>query len=282
MRLFSLKPIEADLRRTVSSLATVKLLHDIDDPQFLRQHRHRSDWHELRQFLEAAHFAAAVSDTILRPVITRYQAANGETWIAVLLYLFWRPVRFIHRKLQYMDRREPMIVFSQIHWSFLAACRRIDLDARGERFSQKILNDTRHDVQLWFQDQQQERDNLVELYDDDGDLIIDPPDRCLNQANAELNIDRFWGAARLRQLLLDGAITRHDYEVLVGCHLDGHSLEAVAAKLGVPYGIAKKRRQRAERKIAKIAPAMSPGSPGSPLFHLGRSSKTEATNGRER
>lgn len=260
MCLFTLEPFEADLTRAIARPEALELFRDIDDADFLRESRRCADWVDLRRCLESVRFAAALSDPILRPVIRKFQAPDSELWWTVLLYLFWRPVRFMHRKLLYLDRDEPMIVFSQLHWSFLAACSRIDLDARGERFSQKILNDTRHDTKLWFRAEELERRSFDDMFDDEGGLVLDLPTLCLAQATADHEIDRYWTTARLRQLLLDGVLTAQDYQVLLGCHLHGYSLEEMAARLGVPYGVVKKRRQRAEKKVEEFAPQMSPSN----------------------
>jgi DNA-directed RNA polymerase specialized sigma24 family protein len=77
--------------------------------------------------------------------------------------------------------------------------------------------------------------------------------------------DVVWARAHLKALVRRGEISESDYLILIGCYLYGHSLDEMAARLGMSYDATRKRRQRVLKIIQKNANSVSPGPGPRPL-----------------
>lgn len=278
MCLFSLAKIEADLDREISSPPSEALFL-----QFITKlpSEHRNDlggWSDLRETLEQIGFKPEKSDPLIRAIIQGYQDDGEVAWNGVAVHLFWRPLCRIHRGL--LGRDESHILFAEIHWRFLAALSRFDLSRRTNHLGKKLLNDTWSDTRRSYRNFHGQH---VQFLEDeiDEDPCLRTTSHYWDRREIESAIDRHWAIERLRLLVRDGSLTRTDFQILLGCHLYSRSISEMADNLCISYGVAKKRRQRAEKKLQKNAPHLSPNDPDSPLYPIERSTRKEADNVRK-
>jgi len=207
----------------------------------------------------------------LRNVRDRPQAQHQDA----LLFLAWDSLIKLSRHLRRLDTSSDEM-WSNLLWSFSLATSKIDLNRRDELIGRKLLNDTQHNTRAWYERQ---RDPQYFNPQDQNDLGEYPecriPSAYAAQATAEFYIDRNWAINRLRRLVTEGFLERPDFQILLGCHIYGRSIEEIAVHLGIPYGVAKKRRQRAVKKLQKNAPSLSPNDPDSPLYQVERTTRRE-------
>ncbi|MFH2074935.1 MAG: hypothetical protein ABIJ57_06245 [Pseudomonadota bacterium] len=230
------------------------------------------NWAKAKDWVEESGHKAEACDVLLTPVIQAAQQEPDAIWNSILLYLFLRPLGDFLRARKWLD--EQAALFSQLHWDFLHAVYRIDLHQRRKFIGQKIINDTfwatRREYAKTF------RRPGFQGEDPENSPIDRIPCAYASQAVPEFLIDRDWAIARLKDFARRGRISRGDFQILLGCCLYGRSLDDMATRLGIEYGAAKKRRQRALEKIEKIAPDLSPSTTDSPLYLVERSSRKEA------
>lgn len=244
-----------------------------------------TSWNEVRHWVEARDIGGVEADRALRPVLHMAQQAMDETWHDTLLVLFWRRLAQISAWLSAVevDRSERD---SQIVWAFLKVLQRVNLQLRPAHIGRKITNDTAHDVRLHFA---QPRGELKTI-----DPILTEEERALGWvgakepgvedpgfASVEMERDRELATAQLMALAARGRIARADALILIGCHLYGHSLQEMAAELGLPYETVKRRRQRAAQYLRVHAKYLSPELPESPLRPLRHAARKEESDVRD-
>lgn len=278
MCLFSLAQIESDLKCEIQSPPSEALFLRFVSQLPSDANSHLSGWPDLRQSLDRLGFKAQRSDPLIRQIIRGYQGDGDGTWTSVAVYLFWRPLRQIYFGLRGLD--EPHILFAEIHWRFLAALSRIDLSRREREFGKKLLNDTRADTRRSYRTFY---GHHVQFEEDEYDEL--PEQRIGSHywtaEDIESSVGRSWAIERLRSLARDGSLSRPDYQILLGCYIYGRSLDQMAEHLGITYGAAKKRRQRATKKLRENASDLSPNPPARSLYPLERSTRKEADHVRK-
>ena len=231
-----------------------------------------STWRDVRDWLSAAGDWSADGDAVLRPILEAFKRAPDETWYHVLLCLFWPGLDRIARRLKLLGGDHVEELDSQIHWAFLHALHRLDLSQRPSRLGQKLLNDTQHDVRSVYTLEcklQGQFDRDEDREEEDEGILARQTYNDAEPIWTEFRIDRAWACARLRVLLRRGALSLVEYVVLVRCCLHGDSDWELAARQGLTYEAAKRRRQRALAALKKTAPDLSPESPDSPLSRVG-------------
>jgi len=276
---FSLSKIDQDLSRQVQSPdaeSRILILGSKLPEELIPK---ISSWENARSWLDHVYAYREEADQLLYPLIEDYQSNPDEIGNAILLYMFWTPLTSIFRFRRKLD--SPSALFSEIHWMFLEVLNRLDTESRPQRIGQKILNDTNRGV----------RDRYIPKSKSPVRLFIDEEEEaarqnglgawCLQHGVIEYGFDRQKAISRLKSLARQGHISKSDFQMILGCHLYGRSIDEMASQLGVSYGVAKKRRQRAEKKLQKNAPHLSPNHLDSPLYQVERSSRKEASDGSE-
>lgn len=223
-----------------------------------------SSWNDARQWLNVTGAWREAADALLRPVLTAFKLAPDCGWFPILLFLFWPHLDRIARQLEPLDSDNIDEIESLIHWTFLQVVHRIDLDKRQARLGQKLLNDIRHEVREAYDHERERAANAEPL---PAQTLQDEPDDTENAdfefcdpgfERCDLEHDFAWARTRLKSLVRRGRLSAPDYLILVGCHLYGHSLHVMAARLGLSYEAAKKRQQRATRILREDKETLSP------------------------
>lgn len=261
MCLFSLAKIEQELEREVQSpVAEAKFLEYVArlPPEMAAG---LAGWSNVRAILRALGVKTEAADPVLRPLIQMLQAADGGESAGIALYIFWFPISATCRRFWRLD--DPDRLFSQATWDLLRAIHQIDLNCRMSRIGMKIVNDVTHGVRAWYRREQKRFPALI-VEDDEPDPYEELHSHYGEHLIAEQLIDRAWTVARLRALAEAGAISRADFQILLGCYVYGRPLEEMARHLGVEYQAAKKRRQRAVKKLEEFFPRPVPKQPGQP------------------
>jgi hypothetical protein len=155
----------------------------------------------------------------------------------------------------------------------------MDVTKRPERIAQKIVNDTIHRLhdeyrRRWDQqgaERQTDEKALGEIADGGSWSSFREVDRRLDQRS---QLEVYW------QALGAGLIDGKDHYLLVGSRIYGHALSDCAAQVGLTYGAAKKRRQRAEKRIGVdhtdfSAENLSPLLRRPPLSLMGRAHNSQ-------
>lgn len=278
MCLFSLAKFARDLDQEISSQpCEAQFLQFVSTvPPELAQDL--SGWPDVREFCQKEGLETGATDPLVRGLIVGFQGTGSGPWVTIVHFLFWETLAQIQNR--YGKRDEPGVVFSQACWSLLQRLGLFDLKMRPERLGQKIKNDVWHDVRRNFRVEKTKHPRL--LKDEEAEDLADRiPSRYPGHEIATQAIERQWAITRLKAMVHGGAISRPDFQILLGCHLYGRSIEEMAVHLGVSYGVAKKRRQRAVKKLQITAPHLSPEDPDSPLIPLERDSRKEACDAPE-
>ena len=267
-----------DSRDSLDRLQQMK--HECPDAPFAAL----ASWGDVRRWLDKGGIWREATDSVLRPVLAAYKQNPNQTWQDILLFLFWRSlarVQWILRRLE----PEPACRFSQVSWAFLHALARLDLNQRSSRLGAKLIQDARHDAWLYFVREDARGRKHKPLADE-----IDQSDTegvggvSLGGAEdydfleAEFTHDGNWAVARLKDLVRTGQLSPADSQILIACHLEGATLEEMAAQLGLSYQAMKKRRQRAAGHLKIIAPDLSPDLPDTPLIPLRPAPRREKTD----
>lgn len=237
-----------------------------------------------RDWAKEVALTSEAADRVLRPMLASFGRGRDPYWCDLIFYIFWPDLRQLAGRLRRLDRDQSRLD-SRVCWAFLQALHRIDIEQRTSRLGLKLLNDTQHDVRRAYASdaRRERRECLIVEEDDDQDVAgVAPPGQWDAQyAAIEMHHDRSWAVAQLRARVRAGQLARADFLILVGCHLYGRGLEEMAARLGLNYEAAKKRRQRAINHLNKFSPGLSPDCPESPLMSLSRTSRKERPRGRE-
>jgi hypothetical protein len=279
-------------------LHEIQSLH-VDSP--LQAH---GTWDDARRWLEKEGHRQHEADAVLRPVLEAAQAAPDELWHDILLFLFWQPLVMCRRGLKRYDEGKATIadlpdirLDSEILWAFITVLHRIDLAARGDRFGLKILNDVQHDVRKAYkpkghppivsddenaaaglhdrENRKAVRKRVVQfLYllidgeeeeDEEGRGVHVPGIEDEEFVAVERRHDVVWARAHLKALVRRGEISESDNLILIGCLIYGYSPKEMAARLGVSYDVARKRKQRVLKYLRENAqkdvPHHRPGGP---------------------
>ena len=231
-------------------------------------------WLGVEEWVNSTGFRSADTDVVLRWLIRYSRDQPGSHPQELLLLLAWNSLVELHGILRRLERNAGSS-WPTLYWSFLKAMGRIDLGRRSTHIGQKLLNDSQHDTRLWYRHEREKHPGVI-IGEDEDDPTERIPSPYVEQASAGHRIERQWAIKRLRSLVRSGTLTRPDFQILLGCHLYGRSIDEMAAHLGIPYGVAKKRRQRAVKKLQKSAPHLSPNDPDSPLYPVERISRKEA------
>lgn len=186
-------------------------------------------------------------DDALRPILVAHSEDGDQRWRTILLVFFWPGLASIHRHKRVWDP-DPEELWQNIVWTFIQVVCRIDPDQRPYRLAQKIYNNTVHRLhdeyrRRWDRARCEEGvpDERLEILAG-GVEGVDLDGIALREAQEE-------EIRRLRRDLAEGLITEPDFYLMVGCRVYGQPLRDCAAKLGIAYEVAKKRRQRVEARL---------------------------------
>jgi hypothetical protein len=237
----------------------------------------------LRRWTQRNDLTTEAADLCLRPILQALTVSLDTYWREVLFYLFWPDLGRTAGRLRRLDR-DPDRLGSQTCWAFVQCIHRIDVEMRLSRLGLKILNDVQHDVRSSYSRDAERNRRCISVdvpLGENGRGVLSFGTSDIQYAAFDLQHDRSWAIAKLRALVRSGQLARADFLILVGCHLYGRGLEEMAARLGLNYEAAKKRRQRAVNHLNKFSPGLSPDCPESPLMSLSRTSRKERPRGRE-
>ena len=233
-----------------------------------------STWLGLEAWVNGIGIRSTDSDFVLRWLIKNCRDQPGTHSQELFLLVAWDSLLGLHRVLLRLDEDVDGL-WSNLTWSFLRVVCRFDLNMRPGFIGKKLLNDTQHDTRQCYAKFRNDPS-----FNQTTDPENDPLDRVqvgdLGHASADILLDRSLAIKHLRRLVRSGHLSRPDFQILLGCHLYGRSINEMAVHLGIPYGAAKKRRQRAVKKLQKSAPHLSPSDPDSPLYPIERNSRKEA------
>lgn len=278
MRLDSFQP-PRDLAEAVTAPDFLERLHRLQIEFPLSPFPALATWDQVRRQIERVTIWNKESDALLRPILIVARREPDACWPQILLFLCWRGLASIARRLRYLDK-DPNALDAQVYWMFLRIVCRLDPARREARLGQKIINDVRHEVRERYDREDAPIDQASELVDeqpdDDGEEpgsaeIRGDEDRAF--AVAEACHDVSWGRARLKALVRRGRLSGPDYLILIGCHLYSRSLGEMATRLGLSYEAAKKRQQRTAKILRENARFLSPAPPRTPLKGIGRAAR---------
>lgn len=282
---FNLADLERSLMRQIGSACHDERLRMLRSGDFELERGRFCNWLEVRHWLDDVGIWHERADPILRPMLEAYQQSYDQAWSEILLYLFWRPLARVYWLVATQDS-DPATRHSQVFWAFTKALQRIDVDRRGERLGAKVIQDTRHDVREFYERERARGRRCKYLEDmlsgeENHRSGWEVPSHDVGFASFEYRHDSAWAIGRLKSRVRAGQLTRTDFLILVGCHLYGRTLDEMAARQGLNYESAKKRRQRAVSLLKKTAPELSPDLPDTPLMSMSRSSRKEKSHVRK-
>lgn len=279
MRFFSLSYAERDLNRQLEGPEGKALLAELNSKIKGSGQGRLENWTNARNRVVALGAYYSSSDWILVPLVRIGQEQPSEVTYAALMYVMWRELVWITKKTRQLDDGLGDS-FAEVSWFFIKALLRIDLADRGARVGQKLLNDTLHDVRLSYRPPEKApKFHFLDDEEQEDKPDSQIPSRTLEMASAEFRISRDWTIQRLRSHVQAGSLSRSDFQVLLGCHLYGYSIDHMAVHMGITYETAKKRRCRAVKKVQKIDPTLSPSAVDSPLFLVTRNTQKEVAHG---
>jgi hypothetical protein len=188
-------------------------------------------------------------DEILRNIFTLHKHGQDSRWRSILLVIFWPALESIHWKKRHWDT-DPEERWQNITWVFLRVVCRIDPVVRPHRLAQKVVNDTIHHLCDDYRHIWRRMEKEIPMNDDElEELGIGTQDIGFGAAESAIEKDR--QVECLRRHLQHGRINDSDMFLVIGTRIYGKALSECAAKQGISYQAAKKRRQRAEAIIRK-------------------------------
>jgi DNA-directed RNA polymerase specialized sigma24 family protein len=209
-------------------------------------------------FLHDRGVSHAAKDGVLATILRAHAQDKDPRWRSVLLAAFWPGLDSLHVRRAHWDQ-DPDEVWQDLITTFLEVLCRLDPTRRTDRFAQKIINDTIHRLHDRYQRRWrlEEPESLVPPRElpHQSDVRAEPVrlDACIDLHDLQER-----GAAQLRQHLAAGTIDDLDLEILIQTRLHGVTVADLAARLGITFDCAKKRRQRAEAAIRGSQPVEAP------------------------
>lgn len=150
--------------------------------------------------------------------------------------------------------------WSEIQWAFLKTVVSYPVDRRISRVARNLQLDTLNSICKWQRIESMSWQTVKKIKTvfkgheteirngalNPWDLLVDP------KPGHDWDHDDAQDALRsLSPLIEKGVLSKDDGYLLVGCHIYGKKLAALAKELGLTREAAKKRKQRAERAIRK-------------------------------
>lgn len=266
-------------------------------------------WLEIEAMVNERGLWSQETDCVIRPLLQWCRDRPGEESQSLILLMVWDSLLAQRKRLSRLDPDQEAL-WCNLTEAFLGSVQRVDLAQRPTRLGMKLLNDTQHDVRASYdRDRRGKKEGLdppvkfgtshsagrgrdqVEKELQIGRVLQikkrgdswenRPANLHPDQEAVDCILDRKNALNRLLDLCSNGLISESDFQILRGCCLYGRSLREMATRLGVPYAVAKKRRQRAVGKIRKNEPSLSPDHPDSPLYQIESSFGKEVSDAPE-
>ena len=195
-----------------------------------------------------------LNDQILLTILVALHQDKRSEWRSVLLLLFWRDLIWIWRLHERLDNDESARWANGL-WAFSETICCFDPTQRRERITQKIRNDTIHQVKRNYSSQLSRMSRFVSLEpeedSDEGEAreLVSPED--FDWTEMVRRQEERDGVRVLEILAARGDITNRDLPLLIGTCIYGETLDSCAREEGISKAAAKKRRQRALASIRR-------------------------------
>jgi len=238
-----------------------------------REGEERATWLEVESWVNRVGFRSSEADPLLRFLLDPEIEVPWDLSQNLILLMSWESLLYQNNFLSRLDRDKERL-WSNLTWSFLEVIERINPGNREDCLGQKIQNDTQCQTRQYY-DRLRRAPSSYCCEAPEESPFENLPSGLACLAEGEFRVDCSFAIKHLKRLAVSGHISKSDFQILLGCHLYGRSIEEMAVHLGVPYGVAKKRRQRAVKKLEKCAPDLSPSDPDSPLYQVERTTRRE-------
>jgi len=210
---------------------------------FLRRFQ---SWEDVIAFMQSGTSQDPQKDEILRPIFQAHDKDNDPRWRAILLVMFWPGLDSIFNKKRYMDTDQNDIWQSLI-WVFLQVICRINVTQRFDRLTQKIINDTIHNLHAEYRPLREQTEH--EVFEEPEKLELHAGSDCIDLDEIDCRMAKDTEIRKLRAHLREGRISDTDFSILLGTRVYGKSMAEYARETGLKYKTVKKRRQQAETAI---------------------------------
>lgn len=252
-----IRPEELDvLLWEISSTPHTRLLLDLGlaEPAVARC----ADCRSLVAFLHGSGHGRTEKDLVIAAIVRAHARDRDPRWRSVLLAAFWPGLESLLVRRSHWDQ-DPDEVWQDLVITFLEVLCRLDPAKRGDRFAQKIINDTAHRLhdryeRRWRLEAPETAMPATEMpRRSDPSSAPERLDACIDLRDLQER-----GEAMLRRHRDAGTIDDVDLAILVGTRLQGLTVADMAGRLGMTFDCAKKRRQRAEAAIRATGLAGAP------------------------
>jgi hypothetical protein len=203
-------------------------------------------WPELIATIRSGLPQDPATDELLWPVLQVSSQDRNEYWQAVILKCFWPSLwRLYERSRRWSQSAGDL--WQDTLLAFLQVVRERDPNHHQQGVAQKILRWTRDRLRQSYR--RHWRSARRQFSETDTGRVLDPSRIDEGFARIDMGDALKAEGRRLRGLRDEGLLSEADYRLLFCTRLLGEPLRSYAAKAGLSYEAARKRRQRVERLL---------------------------------
>jgi hypothetical protein len=218
-------------------------------------------WTEVLHFVSQKRITNPETDSLMRAIfLARHRLQNfhcrnvielhrydDPCWKTILTGLFARGLAFLHRcRIRHWDQ-DPNELWCNLLLAFLEAVDWFDVTKHPNHIGKKIMNNAYHRLFKTYS-RSWKYDSKI-LFNSNAYSSLDCGPLSFGNALVELRDAGRIHLVRLHRAYEEGRITKSDFYLISRSRVFGERLKIAAARVGISYELARKRRQRAEAAI---------------------------------